>query len=389
LGFPLLALGVFAALTFQAASTDQLEFFLKPNAWMNHISLYVEAKMLMIVINATPSIMLVVALLACNDQKNAVRGFMFGVLTTAIIGLARTSPYIYLLLKTEENSNLYFGQPELQGFSIVSFGSLCFCGAVAAMTLPRAWMLGAVFHFMAFWTNRKIEFILITLLAILIWLWKFNSQTLWTKWRIVPFLAFTLVGIVTLHNDANVTSWKFFSQSFVNRSALVESAVKGAEYKPDVYELRVETPNPCAIPGRCKKPSRQVNTFLFGKGLGWYASLGGAYKYPHNSIVESYAETGIISTTLLLLVFLIPIASVFLTTIGGASLSEIGISLMFAGLVVLSQKSGDLSDVARFLPPILTLPHLLNWKKRIDPQGLGYIPSIALWTNHLGRRAQK
>jgi hypothetical protein len=378
---------IFLALAVQAASTSQLHFFVELSGWLDHANRYFDAKLFMIFLNMGPTFIAACAVLLCPYKENVARGFQIGALVSALAGLVRTAPSIPLLIHVDYSS-AYYGNPEIAGFSLVSVGFLCFAGGVAALSFNRLWMLAAVFQFMALWCNRKTEFIAITVVALIIWWFRRSEGGLWPKWRIVPVFAATALAFLFLHTDENLQKWQYFGQSAQNRVAMATSAVAGEKYVPQ-KNFAADSVNPCATDDACvirreppppaAKPSYLKTTvvpFLFGHGLGAFAADGGAYNYPHNVIVESLRETGVLSTVLLILAFTL---TAYLVAINISKSQRYGLSLSLTalGFAIFSLKAGDLSDVARLLPVIAIAAYITIRKPITTPEG-AVLPSLVV-----------
>jgi hypothetical protein len=292
-----------------------------------------------------------------NDRYGArLTGFLYSIVFVSLLGFARTIPHLHYLVRSDWDTTLPFYDVNLTGFSMISLGILFLFGALASLGLLRSWLLPAAFAFLCFWLNRKTEFVLISASLIAMTLWRYGWRT--SALRPIIWSAVSIgLAIVLLHNETNVMNWQLLTKTSTARVEVISAAVsenkaaviRGAAGKTTNVDQQIpdtvtkEVANAAAFDQKRSK----IAEVALGKGLGWYATLGGTYFYPHNSLVESYLETGLFSACLLAAVILF--AAV--TCLRRAALLHdpkyFALFLMIVGFFVVCMKAGELTITCR------------------------------------------
>lgn len=329
------ALGLLAAyMAFVAvsASSAQFAFFLVPSNWLARSEHYYDAKLVTFAVAALPGVLAAAPLVLVRPSEHVLRGFLAAALVIALLAVARLLPHVGLLAGTDYlHAREVVANPYEYGFSVVSIGILCCVGAAAALAFKRTWPLAALFLFIAFWINRRTETMLIVLMLV-----AYAGRFLWVEgsWkgarRAAMALSAACVAAVILHNDANLEAWTRLSISVAERTEIISRAMAGdASVAPSA-------PAP-TDPG----------SVLRGRGLGWYATLGGEHPYPHNLYLETFKESGIVAAAVLIAAICLGLAAV---AAGALSSPYFGITLVLAALFAVSAKAGDISTAGRMFP---------------------------------------
>jgi hypothetical protein len=349
------ALTLFASLVFQAAEPSQIEFISSPANWMNHSARYYESKLLMFLVAYAPVAIAAVAASLGNDRRGArLNGFLYSLLAVALLGFARTIPYLHLQIRTDWITALPFYDADQMGFSIVSLGILFLFGALTSLALFRSWMLPAAFAIVCFLFDRKTEFVLISASLTAMILWRLDWRQ--TAARQIILSAVTIaVAIILLHNEINMINWRMLAKTTPARVEVISEAV--SENKATVLTGEVASSKTIAsqVSDEANKETAKLASakhskiyeVVFGKGLGWYATLGGSFLYPHNSLIESYLETGLPSACLLAAVILFAAVMCLRRATFKHDAKYFSLFLMIVGFFVVCMKAGELTLASR------------------------------------------
>lgn len=98
-------------------------------------------------------------------------------------------------------------------------------------------------------------------------------------------------------------------------------------------------------------PREGGSAFLFGRGLGWYATLGSENDYPHNVLLETWWESGAIAAIVLSGIFVFGVMAAARPAL--QSQEALAILVMIVALIVISLKSGDIVAGVRLVPFVL------------------------------------
>jgi hypothetical protein len=345
---------LFALLVLRAAEPSQIEFISHPANWMNHSALYHQSKLLMFVVAFAPVAIAAVAASLGADRSGArLNGFLYSLLVVALLGFARTVPYLHLQIRTDWITALPFYDVNQTGFSIVSLGILFLFGALASLALFRSWILPAAFAILCALFDRKTEFILISASLTTVILWKEGWRQ--TALRQIILSSVTIaVAIVLLHNEINMINWQRLAKMTPARVEVIAEAI--SENKATTLTGEVASPraivqqapieaNEASEPASAKHG--RIYEVLFGKGLGWYATLGGSFLYPHNSLVESYLETGLISACLVAAIILIGGWTCLREAVLEHNEKYLALFLMITCFFLICMKAGELTLTCR------------------------------------------
>jgi len=355
----LLLICIYTLLVVQAASLDQIKFFLLSSEWMESQRYYLSAKLLKFLLSFVPALVMGLCVALVRDRERVLRGLFVAIVLVGTIAAINVIRYYELLFGTDyETANEYFSSTYDANIpSLVSYGFLFCIAVVTSMTLRKFWFLGGLFIFVLFLLGRRTELVTSTLAVLAFLLWSFykrkDALLCACKTAVVIIIAAALS--VILNNEISVQRWAGLWDSVKERvdillvvterdSAIVNSdsvgpgAPAGGGPNADTQgEVIAETPVP---------PSGStLAALLFGHGLGWYSELGAANEYPHNALVETWFESGAIAAFVLGGIYGLSLVLSFAAATRRQS--GLAIFLMLACLITASMKSGDIASSAR------------------------------------------
>lgn len=347
----LMLLAAYVALVAVSASSSQFAFFLVPANWLARSGQYYEAKLVTFAVAALPGLLAALPLLFVRPSEHVLRGFLGAALVIALLAVMRVLPYASLLAGTDHmQAREIVANPYGVGFSVVSIGILCCVGAAASLAFKRTWPLAALFLFIAFWINRRTETALITVM-----LAAYAGHYFWVEgsWRGAARSAMALSAALfvaaILHNEANLTTWVRVSASVAERTEILSKAMVSKEPSASAAtDVQQES--------KAQPALRTQDSVLHGRGLGWYATLGGEHPYPHNLYLETFKESGAVAAVVLIAALCLSLVAV---TSGALSSPYFGITMALAALVAVSVKAGDISTAGRMFP-LLVLSAFLH-----------------------------
>lgn len=348
---------VYATLVIFSANYDQIRFLLRPGQWLEHLNRYADSKLLMFLVTFSPALAMASVVAIMGNHHRVFRGILVAVLCVATLAAARIwTSADSLIGDTYLDVRPYYADIAARGYSLVSYGVLLALGSAAAIALRRTWVLAAVFMFLAFWLNRRTETLSIAVLVAAYYglmAWRrpsWRAARVWCRAPIIFGVAAILAG--SLYNPSNVGSWgALLGASTENRIAILQDAVTFQDgASPSLPTDTRQTPvRPAVSDSSAVQKSAESGGLLFGEGLASYARRGGPFLWPHNLLVETFIEGGILAALILASVIATAFAAAAANIFLGREVAPewLAIAAMGCVIFVVSMKSGDVTSAGR------------------------------------------
>lgn len=352
--FAMLAVYVVAVLA--SASGEQWQFLASPTQWNNHSGRYIDAKLMMFATTAAVPIFFGLLFYTLRERQAAISGLTTGLACLAALAMAILLANSAGIARTNyATARLwYMGEMGRPNFSAISFGLLMLMGGLSALAKlsGNAKRDIAIFAFVGlllfgtFWLNRRVDTVLFALAAVtIVALVRLREPS---KVRPMTALVAPLIMamlVLGLTNGYNLAYWhNIFGHSIEYRATFAEEVLAAPLVVEQVATTAVGTPPPAEVNGETA-----AHVLAAGRGLGSFAALGSA-PYPHNIVLETYFESGILAVVALvgsLALLLGPNAAPALTR--RLPPDAISISAIAVVLFGVSLKAGDITAVGAIM----------------------------------------
>lgn len=339
-----------------AASSDQIQYLASASHWVNAPAEYYESKLLVVLLSTVPVLTLITMAAFIDSDKRVgyAKGGLFGfVLVGAIAALRLASDWQHILTDDLGVAWAYLSNVE-RGYSLVGHSAIYAAAAVATLAFINESKLRQIIVALScallltciFLINQRADVVFVAAAIVGIGLWGivFNVRRRQKAFVLpVSTLAATAMIMLTI-NPANVTYWSEFAEGLeaTSLTTRVNAATEALSDRTSSEEVTAtppqnKAPEPTAAPSAVPMVSPS--------GLGSFALIDPILLYPHNILVELWAEVGAIG-----------LAAFAILLIGGAFYAlnakpvEVAQVALASGGVLLvlllhSMKAGDLSSL--------------------------------------------
>ncbi len=347
------------------ATPEQFMFLADTSMWSHRYDDYQAAKLLMISVALIPQIAAIVFVVLTKDPSRALTG---AIIALSALALAAAANILInqgaQLFRTDEATA---AESLLSaGYSRVSYGALLTIGAIASLRFRWGWVLAGVLLFSVALISRRADtFVLVLCLGALA-----MYLTLRGRGRdgLKPIGALLLGSVlfIGLHNDQNVAYFVSLVVDSDPRTQMISeslSAIDSGEYSSPAPGQPSAVAEPAEV-----VIEKEAHNILLGAGLGTYKDVTGSeYFYPHNIILESYIELGILAAILMASISVVPLALLgYLALRGQIGQTPLLIGACLAQLTAISLKAGELGFLGKlsFLSTLTLLAIWVEWRER-------------------------
>ncbi|MGB3445748.1 MAG: hypothetical protein WBA48_03520 [Xanthobacteraceae bacterium] len=362
----LVAIGLvllYVALVAMAAFPEQWDFLFHPRGWRDHADHYVTAKLTVFFIKTLPPIAFGVMFSVLQNRERAVKAMLLSMLATSMIAFV-------VLVSASDNlirapyavaADWYNGIGRAE-FSTISMGLILIIGAIVSLVLmsenrTRNLFISIFIGLCLLSTimlDRRIDTALFVIAIVVILAERYFRHPTLRK-SLIPTIAIILVPLTIwpfVTNDFNIEYWQTAPSGFRYRFDAFQNVV---EYSTTpTYQSAGATGEIAALQKAAEDSltnTSEISKLLRGGGLGLYAIRSdGGLLYPHNIVLETFLEIGVIAAAALLIamaILLFPLArKLFNRTITPEEAVTAAVATV---LFLISLKSGDASNIGNIL----------------------------------------
>lgn len=265
-------IAVYFLLVVASARVPQWAFLLHPSQWRGHADDYTDAKLLMFGVTFIGPVVGALVVIFSTEKETVTRAILWTVVAIGLIAICRLAPFYHVLVGTDRLVSRTFFYSDTRGFSTVMYGLLFLFAGIAALALRPARLLSAVFVAGCFILERRSETVML-LIAILTFYGYAGLRKGHTRALVIGAATVVVAGVlmVFFRNGGDIDAWVGLGSSIQTRAAIATGAVSSV-------------------------PSSAVH-FLFGNGLG--SASTDAANWPHNLLLETYIESGLLTALVL------------------------------------------------------------------------------------------
>lgn len=358
---------IFALAAWQA-TPEQFVFLADTSMWKYRYDDYQAAKLLMVSVALIPQIAAIAFVVLAKDSDRALTG---AIIALSVLALAAAANILIeqgaQLFRTDEATA---AEALLSaGYSRVSYGALLTIGALASLRFKWGWILAGGLLFSVALISRRADTLVLVLSLV--------GLAIYLTWRGRPRDGFKPVGALLLglvlftglHNDQNVAYFVSLVVDSDPRTQMISeslSAIDNGEYSSPTPNQAGAHAGPTEV-----VVENEVHNILLGAGLGTYKDVTGSeYFYPHNIILESYIELGILAAILMASISVVPLVLLgYLALRGQIGQTPLVIGACLAQLTAISLKAGELGFLGKlsFLSTLTLLAIWVDWRDRNAP----------------------